>query len=227
MENKIGLLTYFSDVHATSAVLNLEWHAGAGVAQVRIKKDFKLPNDVSIVSGKDLLSGKELLVAGTTHRVQFKLNDAKTILPLTLNVEKERGGLAGSSTSYLPSRIEAFLQSRPYRFDTGQCDKTATLDVDTRHHTGNSATGRYCSDSANGWRFTKSATQVTSIVAIPGQIPGTFANHQELWSGDFQLTVVLGCSNSSGTDIQCHASTSLQEERWQWRPQSEFTLITK
>lgn len=222
MKDKTGLVMYFSDVHASSAVLNLEWHPSAGVPKVRVKKDFRLPNDVSVISGKDILSGKEWIVAGTKHQVEFKFKDVRTTLPLTLNVEKEGGGLAGAYSAYVPTRLEPFLQVRPYQFANGQCDKSGVMDVTAYHHTGTSVAKTFCSDSANGWRFSKTALQVLASVAIPGQIPGTFANHQDLWSGDFQVTVVLGCSNSTGTDIQCHATASAQEERWQWKPSEEF-----
>jgi hypothetical protein len=223
MQTKSGLQMYFSDVHASSAVLNLLWQPAVGVAKVRIKRDYNLPSGVVVVGGKNIIEGKEWIVAGTPQKVQFGFKNAKTTLQLTLNVEKEGGGLAGSSTAYVPSRMTPIQILRPYDFTKGSCDKSGFLAVDAPHHSGTSRVAKFCSDSANGWRFTRASTQVNAWVAIPGQIPGTFANHQELWSGDFQLSVVLGCSNSSGTDIQCQSTTTLQEERWEWEPSEDFS----
>lgn len=222
MKSRIGLSLYFTEVHATSAVLNLEWHAGAGVPRVKVKQDYSLPRDVKVSAGRDILNGKEFLVAGTSHQVKFEFNNAVTPFSFTINVEKDGGGLAGADSAYLPTRLEPYLQLRPFQFSSGQCDKSPLLAVDTLRHTGNSASARFCSNGSSGWRFARTSLQVLTSVAIPGQLPGTFSNYQTFWSGDFQVTVVLGCSNSSGTDIQCQGHTSLQEERWLWKLRQDY-----
>lgn len=225
MDGKTGLYMFFSDIQPNSAILNVEWRAAAGVARVKFKRDYALPEHVKVTSGKDILKGKELLVAGTPAKIQFKLTDVSKPLSISFNVEKEEGGLAGSDSAYLPSRLEAYKEERPYNFETGTCGKSASLAVDTRHYTGNSATAKYCSNISDGWKFSKNSVSVQAKVGIPGQIPGTFANYQIFWVGDSQLIVQLGCSNSSSTDIQCHGLTTLSEERWRWKPMESYENV--
>jgi hypothetical protein len=214
MKDTAGLSLVFSEIHSKTAVLTFQWWAAAGVGEVHVTQDFKLPEGVKVVSGGDILSGKQAIVANTPVRVQFELPDATTTFAPTFNVADKHDGLAGSDTAYLPARLETFRESRPYVFPN---PAGPTQAVTALHHTGTSHSQTYASDIANGWRFVRSSLVVNATVAIPGQIPGTFANSQALWSGDSQVTVVLGCSNSSGTDIQCQCTNAIEEERWRWR----------
>lgn len=220
MSSQTGLAVYFSDIYPTTAILHLEWKAAAGVVSVNVNKNYKLPNGVRITSGQDSMTGKLPLKASAPAVVQFTFDNATTPLSMAINV-LDRKGAAGSDTAYLPSRLEPYTQTRPYQFETGKCDKSSFMAVDARHRTGTSTTGKYCADNANGWRFTRPSVIVLPYVGIPGQIPNTFANHQIIWSGNDQFSVLLGCSNSSGTDIQCHATVAAQEERTMWRVQSD------
>ena len=227
MKSKTGLSIYFSSVGPKTAVLHLQWAAALGVTEVKVSEAYKPPKGVRIVSGVNIMNGKEAIKAGTSHEVQFEFESPRIPLTLVLNVKKPEGGLAGADTAYLPARFESYVQSRPYQPNTGACDKTGLFGVDTRHNSGNSISSRFCTDITNGWRFTSGSLQVLASVAIPGQIPGTFANHQEFWSGNNQVTVLLGCSNSSGTDIQCQAQVSAQEERTLWREQTDTPQLIK
>jgi len=226
-----GFSMYFSELQATSAVLTMEWKASPGVPEVSISQDYKLPKGVTIVSGKDLMTGKVKVLAGAVHKVQFEFDSPTTTLQLTLNT-KDGQKPTGGDTAYVDSRLESFVQTKRHDFATDKCSQTDALAVDAPRHSGTSTVGTYCTDATSGWRFSQSTLQVFPRVALPGQVEGSFANHQDFWSGFDQLTVILGCSNSSSTDVQCQSNANVQEERIVWKPKGagaqpllKFTLM--
>ncbi|MDQ0124246.1 hypothetical protein J2W17_003194 [Pseudomonas lini] len=225
MQNRSGLALRFKESHARSAVLVIQWFAAAGVPQVKIAQDYKLPSGVSVTSGKDFLDGKLPIIAGTNHEVKFELLNPETTLALTLNAITENTP-RGADSAFLPSRMKWFRDTRPYQFNVsgGICSTAPTIYLDAPHHSGTVLpTVTYCSSLKDGWRFSKRLGDfsVTSGVS-PSYIPGVqIAHAPSWWTGEDQFNVSLGCSSSTNADIQCSATTRLTEERQVWMPSSD------
>jgi hypothetical protein len=225
MQNRSGFSIRFKDAHARSAVLVLQWFPAAGVAEVKVAQDYKLPSGVLVTSGKDFLDGTRSIVAGTNHEVKLELPSPETTLALTFNVV-DGDTARGADSAFLPSRMNRIRETRPYEFNVtgGVCSTTPTIYLDARRHSGTVLpTVTYCSSLKDGWRFSKGANDYNVTTAVtPSFVPSTqIANAPVTWTGDDQFNISLGCSSSTDTDIQCSATTRLAEERYVWRPWSD------
>lgn len=225
MQNRSGLSLRFTDIHSNSAVLVLQWFPAAGVAEVKIAQDYKLPKNVIVTSGIDYLNGKRPVVAGTNHEVEFELLGPQDTLALTLNAVTGKTP-RGADSVFLPTRMKWMRETRPYAFDVsgGICSDKPTIFLDARRHSGTVLpTTTYCSSLTSGWRFSKRpGDQSVTTSVVPSYVPTVqIANAPYWWAGDDQFNVSLGCSSSTGTDIQCSATTRLTEERFVWIPSGD------
>ncbi|MDP9657749.1 UNVERIFIED_ORG: hypothetical protein J2W87_005707 [Pseudomonas putida] len=225
MQNRSGLAMRFQDVHARSAVLVIQWFAAAGVAQVNIAQDYKLPVGVVVTSGKDFLSGKRPIIAGTNNVVQLELLSPETSLQLSLNAVTGKTP-RGASDAYLPSRMKWVRETRPYAFNvsSGICSTAPTIFLDAARHSGTVLpTVTYCSSLKDGWRFSQRPNDYSVTTTVtPSYIPALqIANAPSWWTGEDQFNVSLGCSSSTNADIQCSATTRLVEDRVVWVPSSD------
>lgn len=216
----------FEDVQATGAVLVVEWYPGAGVGEVFINRDFKLPAGVKVVSGMsylaDLKERRQLpIVGGTPARIQLEIDSAAREVPITFNAISKNTP-RGSDTAFLPTRMEWERTTRAFSPTTGgpSCTTNLTILQDQLRHGGSTrAPAVYCSDLRNGWRFSQRASDFSVQKFHDPGVGNAFAHlHAAQFVGPDQFVVVLGCSNSSDTDIRCSASTVLTEERYIWKP---------
>lgn len=225
MQTKSGLGIWFKNIHAKSAVLVIQWFPAAGVGQVFIDKNFKLPKNIRVTSGDEFLKGTMPIVAGTNHEVAFELEGPEQNLPITLNAVSDNLP-RGADSTFLPSRMKLIRRTRPYAFNVsgGVCSTSPTIFLPALHHSGTTLpTTTYCSSLSSGWRFSKRDGDVSVTTSvIPSFIPNVqIAVAPYTWTGDDQFNVSLGCSSSTAADIQCSATTRLVEERFDWTPASE------
>jgi hypothetical protein len=211
-----GLGLRWTDIHAKSAVLEINWFPTPGINEVKVREMPKLPKGVTINTGKNILEGKQKIVAGAPALVEFAIENAATPVSVTLNVVSDRSISSGSE------RLKHHIKSQPYRFDvTGNgCETRTTVCRDTRHKTGTRTNIKYCSHSQDGWRFSKNSNEYSvSHKSEPLSDGNHFSRVDTKFVGNNQFEIVLGCSSSQDTtDIQCCATTTLNEIKDVWEP---------